>query len=113
MAVIECSLVRDLEATRDHVRALHEFFCQHAKLCNAHAVGFFTEDHWRNIVKADWRSLLLEIEEETEWVTELKVPHGEQRDYFSQLISIAVSVILRWIKRFSLPCVEAEVTTGI
>ena len=82
MAVMECSLVRDLEATREHVRALHEFFCKHAKLCNAHAVGFFTEDHWRNIVNADWRGLLLEIEEETEWVTELKVPHGKQREVF-------------------------------
>lgn len=79
---MEGSLVRDLEATREHVRSLHEFFCQHAKLCNAHAVGFFTEDHWRDIVKADWRGLLQEIEEETEWVTELKVPHGEQRDSF-------------------------------
>ena len=78
MESLSSSTRQDFQATRERVRALYEFFCRHAKLCNAHTVGFFTEDHWNNVIEPNWRDHLLAVDEESEheWVTKFRLPPG-------------------------------------
>lgn len=60
-----------------HVEALYEFVSSQALLSNAHTVGFFTEDHWNNVIPDNWKSDLLVLEHDsTSWATEPSVKNG-------------------------------------
>lgn len=81
-SLLSSAFRQDLKATRERVGALYEFFCRHAEFCNAHTVGFFTEDHWNNVIEPSWRDQLLAVDEENEheWATKLKIPPGMRKD---------------------------------
>lgn len=75
---LEVTMKKDVKSTQEHVQALYDFLSRHSRLCNAHAVGYFTEDHWEHVIEEEWRSQLLAVEDGSDWVTELRVPAGKR-----------------------------------
>ncbi len=58
--------------TRDWVRALHDFISSHRELCNAHTVDFLTKEHWKNLVRGDWKDEL-KLVEDTDYLVHPRV----------------------------------------
>ncbi len=56
-------LALTVEESRDWIRALLGFIDSHKELCNAHTVDFFTKEHWKVVVRDEWKDGLLLVED--------------------------------------------------
>ena len=47
-----------LQQTQEWLDSLYKFIDSHWKLCDAHTVDFFSNQHWEHIVKDEWKPQL-------------------------------------------------------
>ena len=54
---------KGLKESLQRVQEIYEFIAEHRAICEVHSVGYFTEDHWSNVVPRGWRKDLLDTED--------------------------------------------------
>lgn len=52
-----------MDESLQRVREIYAFIAEHRALCEVHSVGYFTDDHWNNVVPPEWKKDLLETED--------------------------------------------------